>query len=229
MSPIFQFNICNITAVLHLHVKNDIVYDIVYTYFYNINKNIGGEQESQWWVIWLPYKYVKLKVVWSSLLNIWQIWIEWFVCYCIHSEKHASKWMAGILHFHASPLKELTIIPYLNGWMQHNDCVIMQIIAFPLSQIGGQVWPYLICVNTAKTSCLERVITLSDVVHWSSLMCEWLFKKTFWYERLILVGGCHSLALSLVDSQTLNNPPGVRGCSVLLCAANALNNSQDEV
>lgn len=134
MSPIFQFNICNITAVLHLHVKNDIVYDIVYTYFYNINKNIGGEQESQWWVIWLPYKYVKLKVVWSSLLNIWQIWIEWFVCYCIHSEKHASKWMAGILHFHASPLKELTIIPYLNGWMQHNDCVIMQIIVFTHAQ-----------------------------------------------------------------------------------------------
>lgn len=163
--------------------------------------------------------------------------LDWMVCasLCTQWETcslHQCRWKAesSVLSFYSERIYH-TIITFLNGWMQHNDCVIMQIIVFTLmlSHMSCQAWPYLICVNTAKTSCLERVITLSDVVHWSSLMCEWLFKKTFWYERLILVGGCHSLALSLVDSQTLNNPPGVRGCSVLLCAANALNNSQDEV
>lgn len=57
------------------------------------------------------------------------------------------------------------IIKYLCGWMQHNDCVIMHIIAFPLvlGHIGRQAWHDS---NTALFVCSFIACT-----------CKWMWKE----------------------------------------------------
>lgn len=65
------------------------------------------------------------------------------------------------------------IIKFLCGWMQHNDCVIMQIIAFPLvlGQIGRQARPYQIPGITSGT-----LVYTQRCLYINSLLCEWLLR-----------------------------------------------------